>query len=116
MLVTKPECRRVVRSSGAEKPRSGVRVGFRLATLLLLRIPEVRAALRIRRDSQPGPIADPETMADHLGMEPSYMRRILRELAREGLATVEEIPSSRGGPPHRSYGIDVDAVAAKLAR
>ncbi len=116
MLVVKSECRRVERNPETEKPRSGVRVGFRLATLLLLRIPEVRAALRLRRDLQGGTIADPETMADHLGMEPSYVRRILRELAREGLATVEEIPSSRGGPPHRSYGIDIDATAAKAAR
>lgn len=113
MLVAKTGCRRVERNPETEKPRSGVRVGFRLATLLLLRIPEVRAALRIRQASG---IADPETMADHLGMEPSYVRRVLRELARDGLATVEEIPSTRGGPPHRSYGIDVDATTAKAAR
>ena len=92
------------------KPRSGVRVGFRLATVLLLRIPEVRAALKLRAEREG--LADPESLADHLGLEPSYLRRVLRDLRDAGLTKVQEIPQ-RGAPPHHSYSIEVEATLAK---
>lgn len=103
---------RRVRAGVTTKPRSGVRAGFRLATLLLLRVPEVRAALGLREGLA---ASDPDVIAKHLDMEPSYLRRVLRELTDDGLATVVEIPSGRGGPPHKSYGIDVRTASARVA-
>ncbi len=107
MLVEK---RRQVRPT--PKARSGVQVGFRVATLLLLQIPEVRAALRLPRNEALSP--DPVAVADHLGLEPSYARRILRGLRNAGLASVEEIPQP-GTPPIRAYTIELDAASARVA-
>lgn len=107
MLVPRQE-RRV--RTPASRPRSGVLLGFRLASLLLLQIPEVRQALKL---SHPEVSCDPVSLSTHLSLEQSYVRRVMRLLRDEGVAQVVEIPQ-RGTPPIHVYSIAVEPAAARV--
>lgn len=79
-----------------DRKSSGVDTGAKLMAILLISRLEELGLVAPRGVAVPG--TDALSLADFLGVDPSYMRRLLRGWARRGILEAESVPQP-GTPP-----------------